>query len=384
MISFTIPPHLNSSCLLALIAVFGLSSCEERQVSEPEPTSPETETASFSPAPAGLTELIESQAGENRGFLAYVRFDDGTEWAAHAGTRAVGGEKVTGQEKFKIGSVSKLFTAVSILQLSETDRLDLEAPLTDYFDRKLLAILVGGDRGNVDALKVRQLLTHTTGMGDYINIGSDAAALALYGTAGDRTYKPMELIGLTKSYTEDPSQLPSNHHALPYMTLADLKENASYDDMPGALYSNTGYIMLGLIIEKCSGMTYEDYVSTHIFDPLGMEDSGFGTKGAKSDFTCYATGISEDPVAMSPSFAWSAGAIVTTTRDLADFFDAARSGKLFKNQETLARQPKASATCVRSKTPSCWQCATNPGNRTPRVLPLADIPGFHFNFCYVV
>ena len=105
--------------------------------------------------------------------------------------------------------------------------------------------------------------------------------------------------------------------------------------MPGAFYSNTGYVMLGMIIEKVSKMSYEDYVGEKILKPLGLANTGFGTRDAKSDFTGYATGITTGPVAMSPSFAWSAGAVITTASNLADFLEAALAGKLFKQQSTL-------------------------------------------------
>ena len=244
----------------------------------------------------------------------------------------------TGKEHFAIGSVSKLFTSVSIPRLSETDALDLEAPLTDFFDSELLGVLVGGEKGDTSKLKVRHLLNHSTGMGDYINIGTDAEALKLYGTTGDRVYKPMELIELCKSYTENPSQLPKDHPPLPWKTLrGDTPEETleDYDAMPGAFYSNTGFIMLGMIIEKASGMKYQEYVKQNILDPLKLTGIGFGTLGAKSDFTGYATGIVTESVVMSPSFAWNAGEIIATASDLADFLDAALAGRLFKKESTL-------------------------------------------------
>ncbi len=320
---------------LALVGCFNQSNLSGQEISIPKTESRSTESLKSSrPNPDRVSKLARLLAGENRGALIYVRFADGTEWNSMAGSRSAEGAPVTGDEHFEIGSVTKLFTAIAILQLTETGLLDLDASLTNFFDRELLNVLVGRDRGKFNELKVRHLLSHTTGMGDYINIGSDAEVVALYGADGSQKYKPADLIEITRSYTEDPSVLPESHPPLPYKTLKELGiEN--YDAMPGAYYSNTGYIMLGMIIEKVSGTSYEDYLIEHIFEPLGLQDTGFGTRDAKSDFTGYSTGVVDGPIAMSPSFAWSAGEIVSSKRDLATFFSAAFAGKLFQNKTTL-------------------------------------------------
>lgn len=333
---------LNRLSLLALPFILGVSSCKDDSGKTGKQTNPESAAhAGSAPVPPNpevtekLQKIAEERAGDSRGFLIYLRLDDGPEWTLTAGTRGEGGPKVTGQEHFRVGSITKLFTAVSILQLSETDALDLEAPLTRFFEKDLLATLVGGEKGDPDALRVRHLLNHTTGMGDYINIGSDAAALERYGITGDKVYTPAELLELTRSYTIDPSILPADHPPLPAKTLkGDGIE--SYDAMPGAYYSNTGYVMLGMIIEKASGQSYEDYVASHILKPLGLSGTGFATKGMKADFTGHAAGITDQPVTMSPSFAWSAGAAVTTTTDLAKFLEAALAGDLFQKDSTLS------------------------------------------------
>jgi D-alanyl-D-alanine carboxypeptidase len=328
-------------CVSSLAALLTLSACKDASEKSGETGQAEASpSARELPNLSGkLREIADQQAGKNRGFIVHVRLDDGQEWTETAGTRSEGGAKTTGEEHFEIGSASKLFTSVSILQLWETDALDLEAPLTDFFDSELLAVLVGGEKGDASKLKVRHLLNQSTGTGDYINIGTDAEAIKMYGVKGDRVYKPMELVELCKNYTENPSLLPEDHPPLPWETLrGDTPEETleDYDDMPGAFYSNTGYIMLGIIIEKASGMKYQEYVKQNILDPLKLNGIGFGSLGAKSDFTGYATGVVTGPVAISPSFAWNAGELIATTSDLADFIDAALAGKLFKKESTLA------------------------------------------------
>lgn len=133
--------------------------------------------------------------------------------------------------KFRIGSMSKMFTAVAILQLAEKKRVSIDAPIGQYLS----------DYPNSDIatrVTVRQLLTHTAGTGDIF----------------------------TPEYEKQ---------RLDVRTLADyvnLFGSRRLAFSPGSqwAYSNYGYILLGRIVEKVTGVSYYDYVRIHIFEPLGM------------------------------------------------------------------------------------------------------------------
>jgi D-alanyl-D-alanine carboxypeptidase len=136
--------------------------------------------------------------------------------------------------RFRIGSMNKMFTAVAILQLVEAEKIRLDAPLGIYLT----------DYPNKDVAKVtiHQLLTHTGGTGDIFGPQFDANRLKL------RTIQDyVDLYG---------ARAPA------------FEPGAKFD------YSNYGFILLGAVIEKVTGMSYYDYVTANIYDPAGMASTG--------------------------------------------------------------------------------------------------------------
>lgn len=140
---------------------------------------------------------------------------------------------VSAEVSYEIGSMTKQFTAVAILQLAEEGRLDLDADITTY----LPAYDTHGHE-----IPVRRLLDHTSGI---------------------------------KGYTELPFFREIAVRKLPRDTLVALVAAEPLDFEPGTalIYSNSAYFFLGLIIEEITGMTYEEYVNEHLFGPAGMTDS---------------------------------------------------------------------------------------------------------------
>jgi D-alanyl-D-alanine carboxypeptidase len=137
--------------------------------------------------------------------------------------------------RFRIGSMNKMFTAVSVLQLVEAGKLELDAPLgkylTDYPNREL-----------AEKVTLHHLLTHTGGTGDIFGPEFEAHRLEL------RTHADY-----VKLYGE-----------------------RGLEFEPGSkwAYSNYGMLLLGVVIEKVSGQSYYDYVQDHIYKPAGMIGSG--------------------------------------------------------------------------------------------------------------
>ena len=134
--------------------------------------------------------------------------------------------------KFNLGSMNKMFTAVSILQLVEQDRLSLDNTIMDILPDYPNSTVAG-------AVTIEQLLTHTSGMGDCFT--------------GEFFTTPAEQLKTVDGY------LP-------------LFVNQPLQFAPGTQYSysNAGYIVLGLIIEKITGQSYFDYVRENIYLPAGM------------------------------------------------------------------------------------------------------------------
>jgi CubicO group peptidase (beta-lactamase class C family) len=134
--------------------------------------------------------------------------------------------------KFNLGSMDKMFTAVAIMQLVEQDRLSVDDKiadvLPDYPNRQV-----------AEAVTIHQLLTHTSGMGDW-------SESELFPDLHDQIRGVEDYLPL---FVDTPLEFePGDHFG----------------------YSNSGYIVLGLIIERITGQSYYDYVRASIFEPSGM------------------------------------------------------------------------------------------------------------------
>ncbi|HUN62231.1 MAG TPA: serine hydrolase domain-containing protein [Candidatus Sulfotelmatobacter sp.] len=137
--------------------------------------------------------------------------------------------------KFRIGSMNKMFTAVSILQLVQAGKIQLTDPLGKYLPDY-------ANKNVATKVTIHQLLTHTGGTGDFFGPEFDA-------------------------------------HREELKTLQDyvkLYEKRDLKFEPGSKweYSNYGFLLLGVVIEKVSGQSYYDYVQEHVFKPAGMESTG--------------------------------------------------------------------------------------------------------------
>lgn len=136
--------------------------------------------------------------------------------------------------KFRIGSVTKQFTAAAILKLQEQNLLDVNNSVATYIP----------DYPNGGKITIHQLLTHTSGIPNYTNFDDFESK---------KTIK-MELDELIAYFSHRPLEFPSGE-----------KFN----------YSNSGYVVLTKIIETVSNQSYADYLQEYIFTPLGMNDSGY-------------------------------------------------------------------------------------------------------------
>ncbi len=147
------------------------------------------------------------------------------------------GRPVTAETGFVIGSVSKSFTALAIMQLVEAGQIDLDAPVQEYLPWFRVA-----DPEASSQMKVRHLLNHTSGFSTYQG-RTHCASRDTSNQAIERRIKALRNVKLTHSVGQ------------------------------GTFYSNANYCVLGGIIEAVSGQRYEDYIQEHIFDPLSMSNS---------------------------------------------------------------------------------------------------------------
>jgi CubicO group peptidase (beta-lactamase class C family) len=199
---------------------------------------------------------------------------------------------------FRIGSITKQFTAIAILQLMEQGKLSLQDEITSYIPDYPM---------HGHSITIEHLLTHTSGIKSYTNV-------PMFREMIRTDMKPEEIIEKNK--------------ALPMEFAPGTKWN----------YNNSGYIMLGYIIEKVSGKTYAEYLQENFFTPLGMTSSYYGddTKIIKNRASGYQPGeggtVNADYLSMTLPYA--AGSIMSTVDDLYKWNRALHSYKLVR-KETL-------------------------------------------------
>lgn len=212
---------------------------------------------------------------------------------------------ISPETQFRIGSMNKMFTSVAILQLADAGKLSLDDPVGKH--------LKGYPETSVaEKVKIRHLLTHSGGTGDIFT--------------PEYTSKRLELRTLDD-----------------YVKLFGTRV---LGHEPGATfrYSNYGYILLGLIVEKASGKSYYDYVRENIFEPSGMigTDSLPETEPVPRRSIGYMmrAGGWQPNTDTLPWRGTSAGGGYSTARDLLKFAQALESGKLV-SKELLAEASKA-------------------------------------------
>jgi len=188
----------------------------------------------------------------------------------------------TGETKFRIGSVTKQFTAVAILQLLEKGEVSLKAHISEYLPYF---------RKDIDPkITVHDLLVHSSGLPNYT---------ALQGFYPEHSRDPFKVKDFIIQFCS-----------------GDLEFE------PGTTwnYSNSGYFILGAIIEAVTGQSYADYLKEHIFGPAGMEDSGYDDFNAilKNRATGYKMGKNglENSDYIDLSIPYAAGSLYSTTEDL--------------------------------------------------------------------
>jgi CubicO group peptidase (beta-lactamase class C family) len=193
---------------------------------------------------------------------------------------------------FRIGSVTKQFTAVAALLLVQEGKLALDDEITKY----LPDYPTHGKK-----ITVEHLLTHTSGI---------------------------------KSYTSLPEWLAKRREDLTLEQLIGLFKDQPMDFAPGEkwLYNNSGYVLLGAVLEKASGQSYEELLRSRIFAPLGMQRTGYGhtTPILAGRVAGYQRGQAgwENAAFLSMSQPYAAGALVSTVDDLARWNAVLDGGKL--------------------------------------------------------
>ena len=214
------------------------------------------------------------------------------------------GSPATPHTVYEIGSMTKQFTAAAVMMLVEERKIDLDARITRYFPEA---------PGWWGEITVRHLLTHTGGIQNHVAVPGYLAAFR------------------TNLFFED---TPS-HEELLGMFYALPRE---FEPGRTWAYDNTGYYLLGIVLEKASGRGYYDLLEERIFRPLGM--SSTRSTDPRPVVPRRASGYEwvgdrwENRRALVPAIGFSAGSIASTVDDLARWDEALSAGKLL-NRSSL-------------------------------------------------
>jgi D-alanyl-D-alanine carboxypeptidase len=274
------------------------------------------------PRAPGLQGLVDSLAGAWNlpGLVVAVR-RSGDEPSVVATGRAelATGRRMTPLDRFRVGSLTKPMVATVILQLADEGRLSLD----DSLVRFLPGTLPDGDR-----MTLRHLLNHTSGIGDYVNDPGfiDAAFLN-----PSRVWTPQELIavanGMPRRFTPG---------------------EAGYWE-----YSNTNYVLLGLVAEVAGGASIAALLLTRVFEPLGMTSTYFSNSTSLvAPFAQGYVDLNGIPnfavgTLVNPTVAGAAGAVVSTAGDALRFGEALAAGELVSPASHAARLTTVPASRVR-------------------------------------
>ncbi|WHY12600.1 serine hydrolase domain-containing protein [Peribacillus frigoritolerans] len=208
--------------------------------------------------------------------------------------------------RFRIGSVTKTFTATVVLQLAGENRLNLDDSI-----EKWLPGVIQGNGYDAKQITIRQMLNHTSGIAEYTRS------------------KDADFMDTKKSYTAE--------------ELVKMGISLPPDFVPGKgwSYSNTGYVLLGILIEKVTGNSYAEEIENRIIEPLELSDTFLPGNSSVIQGTKHARGYSQpdeaseikDVTYYNPSMGSSAGDMISTADDLNKFFSSLLRGKLLKEQQ---------------------------------------------------
>lgn len=201
---------------------------------------------------------------------------------------------MTTENIFQIGSMTKQFTAVSILQLQERGKLDVMDTISKYLP----------NYPNGDKIKIHHLLTHTSGIKDFTKMRSIMSI-------AKNDISPKELV--------------------------DFFKDQPVDFQPGEKfnYNNSGYVVLGYLIELISGVSYEEYVQKNIFNKLRMNNSRYANDRVIIKNRAYGyhkRDVLTNKIYISLSIPYASGSLMSNVDDLLKWQEAIKNNYLLTPQ----------------------------------------------------
>jgi D-alanyl-D-alanine carboxypeptidase len=214
-------------------------------------------------------------------------------WEGAAGHLARGeGRPLRGDDAFRVASTTKTVTAVVVVRLAGEGRVRLDEPLAAQLAPELLQRWRAF--GGLAEATPRQLLAHTAGLPDYFD---DEGFLARLREEPERSWRPVELVD----------------HAAAHGT-------SSFAPGRGFAYSDTGFVVAGLLAEQVTGRPLHEIYRELVFDPLALDATWLeGHEPARRSEVAHHYTEELDWTTISPTVDWAGGGLVTTAADLARF-----------------------------------------------------------------
>ncbi|SER39042.1 serine hydrolase domain-containing protein [Lentzea albida] len=261
-------------------------------------------------APAGNVQKQLDGLTKEHGFpaaLGTTTETNGRATAYTSGTAELGKRTpVPKNGQVRAGSNTKAFVAVAVMQLVAEKKVELDKPINHY--------LPGAVKD--DRITVRQLLNHTSGLANYTGY----LGLEKFEEVRHRYFEPRELldVGNANPVTNEPGEKFK--------------------------YSNTNYVLLGLLVQKVTGRPVAEVVENRVIKKAGLKDTYWPGVGDETIRGKHPKGYSktgngiEDVTEMDPSWGWAAGQIISTTKDLNSFYRALLKGELVPQAQVQEMQ----------------------------------------------
>lgn len=250
------------------------------------------------------------------GIAAQAKDERGV-WKATSGVGDLDtGKPRSAHDHFRVGSITKTFTATVLLQLAAEGRLSLDDKV-----EKWLPGVVRGKGHDGRKITLRQLLNHTSGIAEYTSdeqFVNDVFLAEGFLKNRYRTWTPRKLVGIAMKH--EPTFAPGTDWS----------------------YSNTNYVLAGQVIEKATGRSYGDEIRVRIIKPLGLTDTrvpGTDPTLPKPHSRAYSKlaetpeGRTYDATKLNPSIAGAAGEMISDADDLNRFYSALLRGKLLPRKQ---------------------------------------------------
>lgn len=249
-------------------------------------------------------------------------------------------------QQFRIGSVTKIFMAQTILQLEQEGRLRLTDPVTKY---------LGGDPvvagiPHINDITIAELLQMDSGITNYLGAPSIGYSPQVTPQQG---FTPDQLMGVLSTANGVTPLAPdfAPHATYPNPYWVTLFQSAPPEPAPYPFwyYSNSNYILLGMVAEKVSGIAADQVISHYVIEKLGLGDTFFAlddsrnpamhgyTKWGSIPYPVQVYNDWCDVTATNPSYAWTAGAVVSTPWDLLKLSESMFKTDLLLNQGTKVK-----------------------------------------------